>query len=162
MEIMPDVHLQVAIDRFLAAQPFYPCCLLVHPDIGRLHDAGEELIGRHSWPALSLGLLLGEALLHVVPERRSAEVQHVIVGALRQPAPGPVVLTNIDILFEPALSLDPLRLLRDLSRVAPIIVTWPGSFVDGVLAYATADPPHAHYRAWRQPELCQDCIVPLR
>jgi len=68
---------------------------------------------------------------------------------------------DIDILFEPTLALDPLHLLRETSRLRPLIVLWPGAFVKGVLAYASADPAHAHYRTWGRPELCPDCIIPL-
>ena len=159
--MIPEVGLQLALDRFLSSRPFYPCCLLVHADVLRLQRAGETLVAQYGWPVLSLGTVLSEALHPLVPERRPGQVQRVVMGAVQGRAPGPVLVTDIDILFEPSLSLDPLRLLRETSRLAPLVVTWPGSFVQGVLAYATADPPHAHYRAWRRPELCEACIVTL-
>jgi len=55
------------------------------------------------------------------------------------------------LLFDPALELDTLRLLCDVSRVARMVVTWPGSYRDDVLAYAV--PDHSHYRTWRRPEV---------
>ena len=64
---------------------------------------------------------------------------------------GPVLCTNIDWLFEPTLKLDPLRLMRDVSRGTRLVVTWPGSYVDDVLAYAV--PDHSYYRTWRKPEV---------
>lgn len=70
---------------------------------------------------------------------------------LREMSPDPVLCTNIDLLFEPTLKLDPLRLMRDVSRVTRLVVTWPGSYVDSVLAYAV--PDHSHYRIWRKPEV---------
>ena len=70
---------------------------------------------------------------------------------LRDISPGPVLCTNIDLLFEPTLKLDPLRLMRDVSRVTRLVVAWPGSYVDNVLAYAV--PDHSHYRTWRKPEV---------
>ena len=68
---------------------------------------------------------------------------------LGQMAPGPVSCTDIDLLFEPTLELDPLGLLRDVSRVTRLVVAWPGSYADDVLAYAV--PDHSHYRTWRKP-----------
>jgi len=56
---------------------------------------------------------------------------------------------EIDVLFEPTLKLDPLGLLRQFSRVTKLIVTWPGTYINDVLAYAV--PEHSHYRTWRQP-----------
>jgi hypothetical protein len=64
-------------------------------------------------------------------------------------SPGPVLCTEIDLLFEPSLELDPLPLLVDISRATRLVIAWPGSYVGGVLAYAA--PEHAHYRTWRQP-----------
>jgi len=66
-------------------------------------------------------------------------------------SPGPVLCTEIDLLFDPALELDPLRLLCDVGRVARLVVTWPGSYLHGVLSYAV--PDHSHYRTWRNPEV---------
>jgi len=66
-------------------------------------------------------------------------------------SPGPVLCTEIDLLFEPTLELDPLRLLCDVGRVARLVVTWPGSYHHDVLAYAV--PDHRHYRTWRNPEV---------
>jgi hypothetical protein len=55
------------------------------------------------------------------------------------------------LLFDPTLKLDPLRLMRDVGRVTRLVITWPGSYVDSVLAYAV--PGHSHYRTWRKPEV---------
>ncbi len=74
-------------------------------------------------------------------------------------APGPVICTDIDLLFDPTLALDPLRLLRDSSRSAVLIVLWPGAVADGVLDYAV--PAHAHYRTWSRSDLPAEAVVPL-
>jgi len=76
---------------------------------------------------------------------------------IRTPSPlGPLLVTQIDLLFEPSLRLDPLTLLRGLSRQRPLLVAWPGSFQNGVLAYAV--PEHSHYRIWPRPDLREDCV----
>jgi hypothetical protein len=161
MGIIQEPNLQATIDRFLAARPFYPCLLLVHTDIMPLQQVSERLLSKYNWPALSIGAVLSETLLHVAPRHRPHEAQRTFIDAVRQLAPRPILCTDIDLLFEPTLDLDPLRLLRETSRVTPLIVTWPGSFTNKVLAYATAQPPHAHYRAWTKTELCDYCVVNL-
>ena len=77
--------------------------------------------------------------------------QRALERALRESQPGPVLCTDIDLLFEPALHLDPLALFRDNSRAVTIIVAWPGTFTANVLSYAV--PKHAHYRTWRNPDV---------
>src|SRR5260221_1973801 len=126
--------------------PYYPCCLLVDPDITRLQRAARSVAAHRSWPMLSISVVLGDALLTVEPARRSGHVKRILDETFR-PQLGhrraAVVVTDVDMLFEPVLSLDPLRLFRDLSRVGALIVAWPGTYTNTILAYAA--PEHAHY-----------------
>ncbi len=155
------LQLQLAVDRFLVQRPRYPCCLLVHLDVLVLERTGESLADKYGWAMLSVGAVLSEALLEIETRRRSSRVPSIMTPAVQERAPGPVLCTDIDLLFDPSLSLDPLLLLRNTSRFAPLFVTWPGTFADGTLHYASSDPPHAHYRAWVRPDLCAACIVVL-
>jgi hypothetical protein len=66
-------------------------------------------------------------------------------------APGPVLLTDIDLLFESAWALDPVALLRSASRSALLIVAWPGAYEQDTLAYAV--PEHSAYRTWHRPDV---------
>jgi len=157
---MDESRLNAAIDRFLASRPLYPCCLLVHREI-RVLEGAAALLARRGWPVVSIGTVLGAVLRDLDPARRPARAFPVLSQAVAEHKPGPVLCVDADILFEPDLRLDPPRLLREISRVAPLVVTWAGGYAGGVLTYATADPPHVHYRAWRDPGLCEDCIVAL-
>ena len=58
----------------------------------------------------------------------------------------PLICTDLDLLFEPALQLDPLPLLHQMGRRRPLVACWPGTCAGGLLAYAV--PEHAHYRTW--------------
>jgi hypothetical protein len=127
----------------------HTCLLLVSPDVRRLKDAADELLSVYDWPRLPVGRELGAALLSELPQRRPRAADRWTKVRLGAMAPGPVLCTETDLLFEPTLTLDPLRLVRDASRVTRLVVTWPGSYVDGVLAYAA--PEHNHYRTWRNP-----------
>ncbi len=127
----------------------HTCLLLVHPEIRKMEDAADELLLMHAWARLSLGQELSPVLLSKTPQRRSREARRWMKARVGEMSPGPVLCSEIDLLFEPMLELDPLGLLRDIGRVARLVVTWPGSYRDGVLAYAV--PGHSHYRTWRKP-----------
>ena len=129
----------------------HTCLLLVHPAVSRLEDAANELLLVYDWTRLSVGRELSPVLLAEIPQRRSRAVRQWMKTHLREMSPGPVLCTNVDLLFDPTLKLDPLRLMRDVSRVTRLVATWPGSYVDDVLAYAV--PGHSHYRIWRKPEV---------
>ena len=140
-----------AISPFLASSTYHPCLLLVHSEVCTLQEAANELVPTHEWLHLSIGRELSAALLSEPPKRRSRAARRWMESRLSEMAPGPVLCTEIDLLFEPTLSLDPLRLLRHASRVTRLVITWPGSSSDNVLSYAA--PEHDHYRTWRKPEV---------
>lgn len=156
------MDIEQAVDaarQVLASRPYYPCLLLVHRDVGRLEHTGALLATQTNWPLLPVGVLLAERLLAVAPQRRGGEAEQILMAKTSELAPGPCLCGELDILFEPELGLDPLALLRRCSRLVPLIALWPGTFVDGALAYAV--PAHAHYRLWKYTELCARCILPL-
>lgn len=156
---MNETDLYTAAEAFLADSSYYPCCLLVSPEIARLQQACDALERRYHWPTLSIGAELSDALLSRAPESRSRAVKPPLISALQQRGAEPVLCVDIDLLFEPTLALDPLALLRDLSRSVRLIVTWPGSVANGTLAYAV--PAHARYRTWTIDNLSPSCVVSL-
>ena len=138
-----------AVTDFLSTS--HDCLLLVHQEVRRLEQAASELLSVYDWTNLRLGQELSAVLLSETPRRRPHEARRWMKARLGEMSPGPVLCSEIDLLFEPTLELDPLSLMRDVSRVARMVVAWPGSYLDDVLAYAV--PDHSHYRTWRKPEV---------
>ncbi len=151
--------LGTAVSHFLASTPYHACLLLIHPEIVRLQTAVSYLTQTNNWPTLSIGKELSQALLPIAPRQRSRQARRILPELVSRHAPGPLLCTEIDLLFEPTLSLDPLALLREASRKVTLIVAWPGRYQNGVLACAV--PEHAHFRTWDNPDLCPYCIITL-
>lgn len=59
-----------------------------------------------------------------------------------------VLLDNLEILFDTALEVEPLRLLQVSSRNRAIVASWNGSFRDGTLTYA--EPGHPEFIQYKQ------------
>lgn len=156
---MNATNLYAAVEAFLADQPYHPCCLLVSPEIVRLRQAQDALERRYHWPAISIGAELSESLLASAPEARPRAVRAILASALQQRGSAPVVCADIDLLFEPSLALDPLALLRDLSRSVRLIALWPGVTSGNTLSYAI--PQHARYRTWPISGISPTCLIPL-
>ena len=144
----------------------HSCLLLVHPEIRTLEQAASSLVLRQGWSRLSVGAELSATLLRVKdltglpdlsglspesPRDRPRAAARWFTSRTEAMVPGPVVCSEIDLLFEPCLSLDVLALLRAASRPTRLVVLWPGSYVDDVLTYAVA--AHDHCRSWRRPEV---------
>ena len=147
------------IDALLASPPVYPCLLLVHPSISILNTTAQRLVDHYAWAVLSLGTVLSEALLAISARQRPGQVRSAINQAIHHTRPEPILCTDLDLLFEPTLKLDPLRLLRDWSRQTPLVAMWPGQYDGRTLSYAV--PEHGHYRTWPRPDLCDRCILVL-
>jgi len=140
-----------AVANLLHPNAYHPCLLLVHPQIRRLEIAAQELANRDGWHHISAGRELAAALFSEPAAERAYRAREWVETAIGAAAPGPLLLTEIDLLFEPSLHLDVLALMRQASRTTRLVVAWPGTFENGTLAYAV--PEHHHYRTWPRPEV---------
>ena len=61
-------------------------------------------------------------------------------------AQSPVVLDNLEILFDKDLQQDPLRLLQSISRNRAVVASWNGIMNSGRLLYA--ETGHPEYRSY--------------
>lgn len=126
----------------------FPLILIVDREIVKLE--GFLLRVPEDWQVISIGQELSEFLVVSGEIDRSRASREWLLDELRKRSPGPVVCTDVDLLFHPSLSLDPLILFRQISRHTKLIVLWPGSYKDGVLSYAV--PEHKDYRFWKNLE----------
>ena len=141
-----------AVAGFLTTTAYHRCLVLVHTDIRRLEAVVNELRTGYGWPRLNVGRELAAFLLSDSPgPKRADAARRWLETSLASAAPGPILLSDIDLLFEPTLHLDVLTLLRQASRTTRLVVAWPGTFENGTLAYAV--PEHHHYRTWLRPEV---------
>jgi hypothetical protein len=146
-----DGGLRDAISTLLAADRYRRCLLLVHLDPNRLDRVAAELGRDYGWSLLSLGRPLAEALRDVAPPHRGRMADRWLKTRLGREEIEPVLCTEIDLLCEPRLGLDPLVLFSQAGRVKAVVVAWPGRYDGDVLEYAT--PEHGHFRVWHRPDV---------
>ncbi|MBI3973658.1 MAG: BREX-3 system P-loop-containing protein BrxF [Chloroflexi bacterium] len=146
------VHtISAAVDQLLRDPGYYACLVLVHYDVTHLASQGSAVLATYRWPHLSVGQELSEALLQEQPSRYPTAASKWLTDRVSSLSPGPVQVTAIDLLFGPALDLDPLILFRQASRTTRLVILWPGTYLNGVLSYAV--PEHGHYRTWPKPDI---------
>jgi hypothetical protein len=142
--VMPKTN----TDFFIEFQK--PLVLIVHPDIFTLDEAKKELQTKFNWTVLSIGQVLSRDMI-TGQVSGAAGVQAWLSDQVRGTASGPILVSDIDLLFEPSFKLDPLIIFQRASRFTKLIVLWPGMYSkDIVLSYAV--PEHRHYRTWRNPD----------
>ena len=106
----------------------------------------REWADQQGYSYLNIGSLVSHRTLGYSPAERSNAVQRVFLDAVES-AEGDVVLCdNIELLFAPELSLDPLRLLKQAARRKVVVAAWDGSYDGSTLSYAV--PGHDEYQAY--------------
>jgi len=92
-------------------------------------------------PLINIGLELSRRLLELTERQRVLQLPGLLEEAVAGQGSDVVLLDNTDILFEPVLKQDPLRLLLGLSRNRTVIAGWLGTVEGAHLTHATPDHP---------------------
>lgn len=108
---------------------------------GVLRDVAEEL----GTSVININLALAGELLELTAKQRSLRLPDILDRIATRDR-SPVVLDNLEILFDKDLKQDPLRLLQSLSRNRTVLASWNGTMNCGRLLYAEAG--HPEYRSY--------------
>ena len=106
-----------------------------------LLDVAEEF----GTSVINVNLALSSELLELSAKQRSLRLP-VILDRIAEKAQLPVVLDNLEILFDKDLKQDPLRLLQGISRNRAVVASWNGTMNFGRLLYA--ETGHPEYRSY--------------
>lgn len=106
-----------------------------------LRDVAEEF--RTS--VINVNLALSNELLELTAKQRSLRLPGIL-DQIADKANAPVVLDNLEILFDKDLKQDTLRLLQSISRNRVVVASWNGTSIGGRLLYA--ETGHPEYRSY--------------
>lgn len=87
------------------------------------------------WKYLDAEQLVTAELLELVPRVRAREAPVIMGKVLAASVSDVYLIDGVQTLFTPLLQLDPLSLLRHLSRKHTIVASWPGTFENGSLYF---------------------------
>ncbi len=125
---------------------YYRLILVVGPAGTGKTRVLREVAANNSATPINVSLELSHRMLDLTQRQRALQMPKLL-GEIVDDAPGePALLDNTEILFDPALEQDPLRLLEWLSRRKTIVATWNGSVAQEYLFYAV--PHHPEYRRY--------------
>ena len=133
-----------------AAGQYYRLVLLAGaPGCGKT-DTLQAVAKENGYFYLNVNLELSKKMLELTRTQRSRQVERLLKEVIASVAGDVVLLDNLEILFDPALEVEPLRLLQVSSRNRTIVASWNGTFKDGTLAYA--EPGHPEFIQFKQAE----------
>jgi len=142
---------QVASLLRSAPELYHRLILVVAPAGQGKTQTLRSLQQKLSAPLVNLNLELSRCLLELTERQRKLQASRDVAELIAQavsPATGDhvVLVDNIEILFDASLSIDPLRLLEDVSRNWTLVVGWRGNVEGDYLIYAK--PGHPEYRRY--------------
>jgi hypothetical protein len=105
----------------------------------------RDLAAEFGTSLLNVNLALSSELLELTTKQRVLKVQGLL-DKIADNAQAPVILDNLEILFDKDLKQDPLRLLQGISRNRAVVASWNGTMTSGRLLYAEAG--HPEYRSY--------------
>jgi len=108
-----------------------------------LRQLGEKL----SIAPLNVGLELGRRLAATPNNKRGFSAGELLREiADKERTADPLLLDNLELLFEPGLQINPLDLVRRLAHSKRVLAVWPGEMRSGRLIYADmSHPEHRDY-----------------
>lgn len=95
---------------------------------------------------INLNLALSAGLLELTARQRVLHLPELL-NQIVEKAHAPIMLDNLELLFDRNLQQDPLRLLQSISRNRTIVASWDGEYDGGKLIYAEAG--HPEYRSYK-------------
>ncbi len=108
---------------------------------GVLNNIANEL----GSTVINVNLTISAELLEQTAKQRSLRLPSIIDRISNQ-GNSPLILDNLEMLFETKLKQDPLRLLQGISRNRVVVASWNGVFNSGRLFYAEIG--HPEYRSY--------------
>lgn len=119
----------------------YQLILIVAPSGSGKTTILQELSRRKNYPIINVNLQFAARLKELSKSQRRLRADQLLAEIVAQSGNSLVLLDNIEILFEVSLKLNPMALLKKISRNRPVIASWSGS-VDGIrLIYAQQGHP---------------------
>jgi Cdc6-like AAA superfamily ATPase len=157
-------HLDILIQEIQSALPslqhsYYRLAIIIGKKESGKTRVLRALAESAGSPLVNVNLKLAELLLeHTIADR--PRVTQQLMNEIIKEAKSPIVLLdNLELLFDVTLKVNPLQILKSLSRNTTIIASWSGTYDGRTLVYA--EPGHPEYQTHTL--LPEDALVfPIR
>lgn len=144
---MPDSLADRVIDKInQASELYHRLVILVAPAGEGRTSALNAVHDQTSAPLINVNLELSRRMLDLTERQRALELPRIFSEIVNELSSEVVLLDNIEIIFDPSLKQDPLRLLQGISRNTTVVAAWNGNIDHGHIVYAS--PGHPEYKKY--------------
>lgn len=106
----------------------------------------EEVRRQTGAEILNVNLELSRLMLDLTEKQRILRLPRLLEEVTSSLEGEVLILKNFELLFDPSLKQDPLRLIQRISRNRTVVAFWNGAIEKGYLTYAS--PEHPEYRRY--------------
>ena len=129
-----------------ASEELYHRLVLLVGEVGSgKTSALRELADELGADVININLKISEQMLELTAKQRALRLPKIL-AEIAEKGKEPILLDNLEILFDKDLQQDPLRLLQSVSRNRCVVATWNGRSNNKKLFYAQAG--HPEYRSY--------------
>lgn len=161
---MAEALSQKVLARIDGAKAQYHRLILVAAPSGSgKTEALRQVAARTGARIVNLNLELSRRMLDLTERERALRLPDLLNEVVGTDEPL-ALLDNVELLFDPALRQDPLRLLQGVLRNRTIVAAWNGTLEKGYLTYAA--PEHPEHRRYSRDDrgdvmvVCPDVASP--
>ena len=122
---------------------FSKLLILVGPASSGKTQCLHEISERINIPYINLGVDLSKKLIELSSKQQVLRVSGLTKEIISNVTLDTVLVDNIELLFNPELKIDPVRLLLNCSRNKTLVVAFSGKQIDNSIIYA--EPHHREY-----------------
>ena len=146
-----DSQLQTILSLLNTTKDLYHQLILVvgPPGSGKT-GVLKQIAKRKKTSVINVNLEISSRLLELTKKQRKTKLQ-TIFNDIVDRAQSPVILDNLEILFDIELEQDPLRLLQLASRNKLILTSWSGTLQNKKLIYA--EITHPEFKVYESSEI---------
>ncbi len=134
-----------------AGDLYYRLVLLAGPQNTGKTAILQALAKENRFPLINVNLQLCKGMLELTRNQRTRHVERLFKDVVGTGVGDVVLLDNLEILFDPGLEVEPLRLLLNASRNLTLVASWNGTFRDGTLTYAEPGIPSSRSTSRSRP-----------
>jgi RNase adaptor protein for sRNA GlmZ degradation len=110
-----------------AGDLYYRLVLLAGPQGAGKTGALQAVSKAHGYPIINANLQLCKAMLELTRSQRTRQVERLFKAVVVAASAEVVLLDNLEVLFDPGLEVEPLRLLLNASRNQTLVASWNGT-----------------------------------
>jgi hypothetical protein len=134
---------------------YHRLILVVAPSGAGKTAALREVAGQTNSHYINVNLALSRRLLDLSQRQWPIQAPGLLEDIVQGDCEQVILLDNVELLFDVALQLHPLRCLQTLARQRTIVAAWNGTVTNGLLTYAV--PGHPEYRRYPLTNLLVVC-----